>query len=593
MWPQDRRLFMDIFGILSLLGGLAMFLFGMNLMGQALEKSAGNRLKGILSRLTDKPIKGLLLGAGVTAIIQSSSATTVMVVGFVNSGLMKLSQATGVIMGANIGTTITAWLLSLTGLQGDNLIVQLLKPSSFTPVLAVVGVILYMFTKQEKKKEIGVVFLGFSVLMFGMETMSGAVKPLASVPEFTNILLMFSNPILGVLAGAVLTGIIQSSSASVGILQALAVTGSVTIGSAIPIIMGQNIGTCVTALLSSVGTSKNARRTALIHLYFNIIGTVVCLSVFYGLNAIVHFTFLANSINAFGIAVVHSSFNIICTLLLFPFTKQLEKLVCRTIPDSTAEEQMVPVLDPRLMSMPAVAVERCKEVAGEMARLVQENILLAISLLGAYSEDTVAQVAQMEEQTDRYEDLLGTYLVNLSTKDLGVEDDRQVAKLLRCINDFERISDHALNISESAQELHEKHFSFSETAYQELQIITDALIEIVRLATTSFIKNDLDTALSVEPLEEVIDDLQIMLKNAHVHRLQTGICTVEIGFVFNDLLTNFERVSDHCSNIAVCQIELSHDRFDIHAYLDSIKTGANPEFVEKFKTYSQKYALAE
>ncbi|MGI6014068.1 MAG: Na/Pi cotransporter family protein [Oscillospiraceae bacterium] len=585
---------MDIFGILSLLGGLAMFLFGMNLMGQALEKSAGNRLKGILSRLTDKPIKGLLLGAGVTAVIQSSSATTVMVVGFVNSGLMKLSQATGVIMGANIGTTITAWLLSLTGLEGDNLVVQLLKPSSFTPVLAVIGVILYMFIKQEKKKDIGVVLLGFSILMFGMEAMSGAVKPLASVPAFTNILLMFSNPILGVLAGALLTGIIQSSSASVGILQALAVTGSVTIGSAIPIIMGQNIGTCITALISSVGTNKNARRTALIHLYFNIIGTIFCLVAFYSLNAVVHFAFLTNSINAFGIAVIHTSFNVLCTILLFPFTKQLERLACRTIPDAPKEEQTaVSVLDPRLMSMPTIAVERCREIAGEMALLVQENILLSITLLGSYSEETARQVEQMEEQTDHYEDQLGTYLVTLSTKDLSDEDDRQVSKLLRCINDFERISDHALNISESAKELYDKQFSFSEKAYGELQVVTDALIEIVHLAVTAFVNDDLETALSVEPLEEVIDDLQIMLKNEHVRRLQTGACTVEIGFVFNDLLTNFERVSDHCSNIAVCQIEMSHDRFDIHAYLDSIKTGGNPAFVEKFKAYSEKYAIAE
>lgn len=583
---------MDIFGILTMIGGLALFLFGMSLMGQALEKSAGNRLKGILSSLTDRPIKGLLLGAAVTAVIQSSSATTVMVVGFVNSGLMKLAQATGVIMGANIGTTITAWLLSLTGLQGDSLIVQLLKPTSFTPVLALIGIILYMFTKQERKKDIGVVLLGFATLMFGMDTMSDAVKPLANEPAFTNILLMFSNPLLGVLAGAALTAIIQSSSASVGILQAFALTGSISIGSAIPIIMGQNIGTTVTALISSVGTNKNARRTALIHFYFNLIGTVFCLIAFYALNAILRFDFLGDSISAFGIAVVHTSFNVICTTILFPFTHQLEVLACRTIPDSPIDERKaMPVLDPRLMSMPAVAVERCRKVAGEMAALVQENILLAIAVLADYSEEAYREVEEMEDRTDKYEDLLGSYLVDLSTKDLSREDDREVSKLLRCINDFERISDHALNIAESAKELHEKKFTFSERAYLELQVITDALIEIIHLAIIAFNEENVEIALSVEPLEEVIDDLQLILKNAHVRRLQSGACTVEIGFIFNDLLTNFERVSDHCSNIAVCQIELSHERFDIHAYLNSTKTGDNQEFIKKFKAYSEKYAL--
>ena len=582
---------MTIFDILSLIGGLAMFLFGMNIMGQALEKSAGSSLKTILSRLTDSPIKGLVLGCAVTAVIQSSSATTVMVVGFVNSGIMQLKQAIGIIMGANIGTTVTAWILSLTGIDSGNVFVKLLKPTSFTPVLALIGILLYSAAKSDKKKDIGTVLLGFAVLMFGMDAMSDAVKPLRSVPEFTNILLLFSNPFFGVIAGAVLTGIIQSSSASVGILQALSATGAVTFGSAIPIIMGQNIGTCVTALISSVGANKNARRAALVHFYFNLIGTVVCLAVFYIADAIIGFEFLAQAIDQKYIAVVHTAFNICCTALLLPFSRQLEALAIRTIPDKTGDKGIV-LLDERLFSTPAVAVEQCRKVAIDMARKVHEHLLLSVALLAAYSEKDFSLAAKMEDEIDHYEDELGTYLVKLSMQPLGDDDKREVAKLLRSITDFERISDHAYNIAENAKEKFEKAIAFSESAQEELRIITDALNEIIGLAIKAFESEDIETARRVEPLEEVIDELNVLVKTGHVKRLQEGGCTIEQGFVFNDLLTNFERVSDHCSNIAACQIEMAHSAFDTHAYLSTLKTGENREFIEAYKHYRNKYALS-
>lgn len=582
---------MTIFDVLSLVGGLALFLFGMNIMGQSLEKSAGNSLKTILSKLTDSPLKGLALGCAVTAVIQSSSATTVMVVGFVNSGLMELRQAIGIIMGANIGTTVTAWILSLTGIDSGNLFVSLLKPTSFTPVLALIGILMYSGAKSDRKKEIGTVLLGFAVLMFGMDAMSDAVKPLKDIPEFTNILLLFSNPFFGVLAGAVLTGIIQSSSASVGILQALSATGAVTFGSAIPIIMGQNIGTCVTALISSVGANKNARRAALVHLYFNIIGTVICLCVFYLLDAFIGFAFLEAPIDQLGIAVVHTAFNVCCTVILLPFTCQLEALAVRTIPDKPGDKGIV-LLDERLFSTPAVAVEQCRKVAGDMARKVREHLLLSVALLVAYTEKEFQLSEKMEDEIDHYEDELGTYLVKLSMQPLSDEDSRQISKLLRTITDFERISDHAFNIAESAKEKYEKKLSFSSRAQDELCVITDALIEIINLAIAAFENEDIETAKQVEPLEDVIDGLNVLMKTGHVKRLQEGECTIEQGFVFNDLLTNFERVSDHCSNIAVCQIEMAHSAFDAHAYLSSLKTGENREFVEAYKHYQKKYTLS-
>ncbi|MEA5038704.1 MAG: Na/Pi cotransporter family protein [Clostridiaceae bacterium] len=582
---------MGIFEVLSLLGGLALFLFGMNLMGQALEKAAGSKLKNLLAKLTANPVRGLLLGAAVTAVIQSSSATTVMVVGFVNSGIMQLRQAIGLIMGANIGTTVTAWLLSLTGLQSSNTFVRLLKPSSFTPVLALIGILLYMAGKREKKKDAGMALLGFAVLMYGMESMAAAVKPLAEVPQFTNMLTLFSNPVFGVLAGAALTAVIQSSSASVGILQALSVTGTVTFGSAIPIILGQNIGTCVTALISSVGTNRNAKRAAMVHLYFNIIGTVTLLAAFYGLNALLHFSFITNYITPLGIAIVHSSFNLLCTLLLLPFTRQLEKLVCITVRDNGKKDEHLELLDERLFSTPAVAVERARAVTCRMAETVRNNLLLAIALLGNYDEKESRYIEETENVIDEYEDKLGSYLVKLSSKALSAGDSEEISLLLHDIGDFERIADHAVNILDSAREIQEKELIFSEDAKEELRILTDAVIEIVNLAVNAFIQQDKSLAALVEPLEQVVDDLKMQLRDRHIQRLQAGQCTVALGFVYSDLLTNFERVSDHCSNIAVFQLEQAGTDYDTHAYLNKVKSGGSSDFSEHFREYRQKYLL--
>ena len=584
---------MTIFEVLSLCGGLALFLFGMNIMGQSLERAAGNRLKDLLARLTAGPVRGLLLGLVVTAVIQSSSATTVMVVGFVNSGIMQLRQAIGVIMGANVGTTVTAWILSLAGIEGDSMLLRLLKPSSFTPVLALIGIGLVMLSKREKRKTAGTALLGFAVLMYGMEMMSAAVKPLADVPAFTQILTLFSNPILGVLAGAALTAVIQSSSASVGILQALSLTGGVTYGSAIPIIMGQNIGTCVTALISSVGTTKNARRAAMVHLYFNIIGTVVTMALFYGANALFDFAFIDAAVAPFDIAVVHSIFNVFCTALLLPFTKQFEKLVYLTVRDGKKgeHEEHLELLDERLFSTPAIAVERCRTVTGRMAETVRSNLLLSIALLGHYDPKEDAFVEETEKAIDDYEDKLGSYLVKLSTKSLSDEDSERISLLLHAIGDFERIGDHAVNFLESAREMEEKKISFSAEAQEELRVLTDAVVDIVNLATAAFLHEDKAQAALVEPLEEVVDDLKLQLRNRHIARLQKGECTVELGFVFNDLLTGFERVSDHCSNIAVYQLEQAGSDYDIHAYLDRVKSDGNSDFSANYREYREKYLL--
>ena len=580
---------MDLFDVLTLLGGLSLFLFGMNLMGASLEKRAGSSLKILLGKLTSRKILGFLTGMGVTAVIQSSSATTVMVVGFVNSGLLTLRQAISVIMGANVGTTVTAWILSLTGLDGDNFFVMLLKPTSFTPILALIGVVLTMMAKSDKKKDVGMILLGFAVLMFGMDTMSGAVAGLEEVPEFRNILLMFSNPVLGVLAGAGLTAIIQSSSASVGILQALSATGQVTYGAAIPIIMGQNIGTCVTAMISSVGANKNAKRAAVVHLLCNIVGTAVWLAVFYGINAVVQFSFVSHSIDQLGIAVVHTAFNILCTALLFPFSGLLEKMACRLVPDTKAPEK-IQILDERFLATPSVAIDRCQEVAETMARISMDALKTSCQLIEHYDPKSAQAVRETEQEADQYEDMLGTYLVKLGRADLNAADSRETAKLLHIIGDFERISDHAVNLVESAEEIRNKGLSFSVHAKQELAVLTAAVGEVMDLALDAFLQNDPALAAKVEPLEQVVDTLKEQLRNRHILRLQKGECTIELGFVWSDLLTSLERVADHCSNIAGCVIEMSHDSLDVHEYLDNVKAGG-PGFLRASEAYAQKYAL--
>ena len=580
---------MDLFDVLTLLGGLSLFLFGMNLMGASLEKRAGSSLKILLGKLTSRKILGFLTGMGVTAVIQSSSATTVMVVGFVNSGLLTLRQAISVIMGANVGTTVTAWILSLTGLDGDNFFVMLLKPTSFTPILALIGVVLTMMAKIDKKKDVGMILLGFAVLMFGMDTMSGAVAGLEEVPEFRNILLMFSNPVLGVLAGAGLTAIIQSSSASVGILQALSATGQVTYGAALPVIMGGSIGTCVTAMISSVGANKNAKRAAVVHLLFNIVGTAVWLAVFYGINAVVQFSFVSHSIDQLGIAVVHTAFNILCTALLFPFSGLLEKMACRLVPDTKAPEK-IQILDERFLATPSVAIDRCQEVAETMARISMDALKTSCQLIEHYDPKSAQAVRETEQEADQYEDMLGTYLVKLGRADLNAADSRETAKLLHIIGDFERISDHAVNLVESAEEIRNKGLSFSVHAKQELAVLTAAVGEVMDLALDAFLQNNPALAAKVEPLEQVVDTLKEQLRNRHILRLQKGECTIELGFVWSDLLTSLERVADHCSNIAGCVIEMSHDSLDVHEYLDNVKAGG-PGFLRAYEAYAQKYAL--
>lgn len=589
---------MDLFSLLTLIGGLALFLYGMSVMGDGLSKVSGGRLEKILEKLTSNPIKAVLLGAGVTAVIQSSSATTVMVVGFVNSGVMKLSQTVGIIMGANIGTTVTSWIISLSGIESSNFFVRLLKPSSFSPILAVIGIIFIMFSKREKKRDIGTIMIGFAILMFGMETMSSAVKPLADVPEFTGILTMFSNPILGMIAGMVLTAIIQSSSASVGILQALCATGSVTFGTAIPIIMGQNIGTCITAILSAIGASKNAKRAALVHLYFNLIGTVSFMIVFYSINYFIRFGFLQDSANAAGIAIVHSVFNIVATILLLPFSKGLEKLACLTIRNDEQETAFISqaqkdfkLLDQRFLETPGFATEQCKVVARNMAELTKEALFSSMVLISNYDKKQALHVQELEEEIDQYEDGLGTYMVKLSQKQLSEKDSHTLSIILHCLSDFERISDHAVNIMRSAKEMHEKELSFSKKAVEELAIYTQAVREIVDMSFDVFINEDITKASFVEPLEEVIDYLRTELKQRHVKRLQKGKCTIEMGFVLSDITTSYERISDHCSNIAVCLTQVKDDGYDTHEYLDDIKNINNEDFKLKYKEFKKKYIL--
>ena len=580
---------MDLFDVLSLVGGLALFLFGMNIMGSSLEKKAGGQLKAVLGKMTDNPAKGFLLGLVVTAIIQSSSATTVMVVGFVNSGIMTLHQAVGPIMGANVGTTVTSWLLSLTAIKGGGFM-DLLKPDAFVPVLALVGIYLLMFSKKNKSKDTAMILLGFATLMTGMETMSGAVSGLKEVPEFTNILTLFSNPVLGVLAGAVLTAIIQSSSASVGILQAISTTGAITFGTAIPVVMGMAIGTCITAVLSSIGANKNAKRATLVHLYFNIFGTIAALVLFYGANAIFKFDFFDNAANEVGIAIVNTTYKVFCVLLWAPMPKVLEKLAILSIRD-TDEKEKYEMLDERLLATPAVAVDRCRTVTLSMAEIAVQSVKNALSLVENYDEKLGETVVAAEKKTDKYEDKLGTYLVKVSALELTDEDTEEASTLLHVIGDIERIADHAVNILESAQEVDEKKLEFSDECKQELRQIVGAVGEIIDLSYAAFTENDLEKAKLVEPLEQVVDDLQDVLKARHVKRLQKGECTVELGFVLSDLLRNLERISDHCSNIAgiVLEMNRSHD-VAIHKYLKKVRKGEN-DYENKYVAFSEKYKV--
>lgn len=582
---------MTIFNVLSLIGGLALFLYGMHLLSTSLESMSGGVLERTLERSTSNRYKAVLLGAAVTAVIQSSSATTVMAVGFVNGGLMTLSQAVGIIMGANIGTTATAWILSLTGIEGSSLLVQLLKPTSFTPVLAAVGVAMVMFSKREKRRTIGSVLCGFAVLMFGMSTMSKAVAPLSDMPQFIEFMTAFSNPILGVLTGALITGIIQSSSASVGILQALSTTGGITYGIAIPIIMGQNIGTCVTALISCIGASKNAKRTAMVHLYFNVIGSILFLTIFYILNAVFHFSFLDEPLDPAHIAIIHTTFNVVTTAVLLPASSLLVKLATLSIREKHVEEEEWP-LDERFLDMPAFALEQCKNVMERMALLSKETLLLALGTIAVYDDKAIAKVLENEDNIDRYEDRLGTYLVKLSTRKLLPDDSLEIGMFLHMIGDFERIGDHAVNLTEVAEEMHTKQISFSPAAQEEIRIFSAALTEIINISFDAFLREDLLEAKQVEPLEEVIDALQAEIRARHIARLQEGTCTIELGFVLSDLLTNLERVSDHCSNIAATLIQTKNDAFDMHSYLESVKAaGGNQDFTARVKAYSELFKL--
>lgn len=587
---------MDIFNVLSMIGGLSLFLYGMHVMGDALAKMSGGKLEKVLAKLTSNKLLAVLLGAGVTAVIQSSSATTVMVVGFVNSGIMKLKQAVGIIMGANIGTTITSWLLSLTGIDGGSLFIKLLKPTSFSPILALIGVILLVFCKSEKKHNIGTILLGFAVLMFGMDAMSDAVAPLADVPEFTNILTMFNNPILGMLAGLVLTAIIQSSSASVGILQALCVTGAITYANAIPIIMGQNIGTCITAAISSIGASKDAKRAAAVHFYFNVLGTTIFMILFYTLNGFLNFGFLNDVAGPAGIAVVHTVFNIMATLVLLPMSGVLEFLAVKTIRDKDDEaevehDSVLQLLDPLFLDKPGFAVMQCRKVAYKMAHITKDGVLEAVSLINQFDDEKAAHIREVEDLIDNYEDQLGTYLLKLSTKDLSKEDSHTLSVLLHTIGDIERISDLAVDILLSVEQMHEKELTFSKKAMEELEIYGRALNDILDLTLSAFEDNDYDKAALVAPLEDLIDNLNKELKKRHVKRLRKGKCTIELGLNLSDITDTYERISDHCSNITACLIQVEEDDFDVHGYRKEVKMNDDEWFEKTYNEFELKYLL--
>jgi len=585
---------MDIFDVLQMVGGLCLFLFGMETMGDGLKRASGSRLEEILGNLTSSVPRGVILGAVVTAVIQSSSATTVMMVGFVNSGIMQLRQAIPVIMGANIGTTATAWILSLTGVSGDSVLIQMLKPMSFSPILAAVAIVFMMFLKSEKKYNIGMVLIGFAVLMYGMDIMGDAVEPLKEVPEFVSVLTMFSNPVLGVAAGALFTAAIQSSSASVGILQTLCATGAVTYGTAIPIIMGQNIGTCITAIMSSIGANKGAKRVAAVHLSFNMIGTVVFLVAFYAANAVLQFSWLGNVMQPHHIAVVHSLFNVAATLMLLPFTKQLESLACRVVKDTEEEKSRdttLNLLEERFLESPDFAASQCRTVAVKMANLTRDCILAALNLMEKFDRDKCDYVYLLEEKIDRYEDALGAYIVKLSREEVSQADNRMLAMILHNIGDLERISDHAKNIAETAEEFHSKGMEFSPSAKAEVTVFMEAVRDIVNMAVEAFEHDDVKLASEVEPLEDVIDMIHAEIKSSHVKRLQEGICTIEQGFILNDLGTNLERVADHCSNLAVCTIEQARGEFDMHHYLGDVKKFDTDGFEDKMNYYREKYSL--
>ena len=585
---------MSILNIFTLLGGLAFFLFGMSTMSNGLERVAGGKLESILGKMTNKPIKALLLGAGITATIQSSSAVTVMLVGLVNSGIMKLGQSVGVIMGTNIGTTITAWMLSLAGIDSDNIFISLLKPSSFSPLVALGGILLMMTAKKNRSKDIGSVMMGFAILMYGMELMSDSMDPLAESESFAKAMGMFTNPILGLLVGIVLTAVVQSSSATVGILQALSLTGGISYGMAIPIIMGQNIGTCITAVLSSFGVNKNAKRVTAVHISFNIIGTVFWLSVYLILDAIIRFSFSDKAIDPVGIAVIHSLFNIATTLLLFPFTKHLEKLAVKLVKDKKSPNRNKETfLDDRLLASPSLAVNQCKEYTVKMARIAADALLNAIPLIDSYDKKVAEKIVADEQLLDEYEDKLGTFLVKLSSSQLSDEDSNTVSTLLHSIGDFERIGDHAVSIIKGAEEIHEKGISFSEHAKAELKVASSALSEIVGLTADSFCYNNPVLALEVEPLEQVIDELLSDIKNRHIERLTGGNCTIELGFILSDLLNDYSRVSDHCSNIAVCIIQINKSVFDTHEYLNNYKNSGGEKFTKAFESYQKKHRLPE
>ena len=580
---------MDIFSVISLLGGLALFLYGMNVMSDGLEKIAGGKLEFVLKKMTSNVFKSLAFGAFVTMVIQSSSALTVMLVGLVNSGVMSLSGSIGVIMGSNIGTTFTAWILSLTGIEGSNIIVRLLKPESFSPVLAFIGVLLIIFSKKIRRRDIGLIFIGFALLMYGMEFMSGAVEPLRDMPQFSKILTVFQNPVLGVIVGAVFTGIIQSSSASVGILQALSLTGSVTYAAAIPIIMGQNIGTCITPVISSIGAGKNAKRVAAVHVLFNIIGTIICLTVYYILNSILRFSFNYQSVTPVSIAIIHSLFNVVTTFILLPWSRSLEKLAFLVIPPDRSPDD-TELLDDRLLLTTSVAIGRCRELTNEMAKLSGDSFIKSIKLLYEYSPSMADEIEKNESLSDTYEDKLGSYLVKVSRKSMSVEESHETSKLLHTIGDFERICDHAVNMVKVAKEVHSKKIVFTQEAMGEVRTLSNALEEILSLTISAFLNKDLKLARKIEPLEQVVDKLIYKMKNAHVKRLQQGMCTMETGFVYSDFLTNCARVADHCSNVAVCLIQIASDNLDTHAYLNNIKSH-DSEFNNQYKLFREKYKV--
>lgn len=584
---------MDIFSAITFLGGLAFFLYGMSMLGDGLSRASGGKMEKILEKLTNSRIRAVLLGAGVTAVIQSSSATTVMVVGFVNAGIMKLDQAVGLIMGANIGTTATSWILSLTGIEGSNFWLKMLKPTSFSPILAIIGAFILMISRSEKKKNVATIMVGFAILMSGMSTMSSAVEPLAEVPEFGQILIKFANPVAGVLAGMIITAVIQSSSASVGILQALCATGNVTYGLAIPIIMGQNIGTCITAIMSAIGANKNAKRAAAIHLYFNLIGTVVCMTLFYGLNAFVQFDFLTDAIGPANIAIIHSVFNIFTTAILLPFGDQLVKLaqltVGKHVEKKASDEMQIPVLDERFLERPAVAVEYSYVAAKRMAYLSRESLLSAMNLFDSYDEKEAERVVKLEDIVDQYEDKISSYLVQLSRKNLSDSDSRSMTMLLHCIGDFERIADHAVSLMRSAKEMKEKDLHFSKYAEAEMAIFRAAVKDIADTSFSAFVTGNVKEAKKVEPLEDVIDDINIQVRNRHVRRLQEGICTIQLGFVLMDICTDMERISDHCSNISIYQVQQHESEYDPHEYSSEIRD--HEDFRQQRERYRELYEL--